>query len=200
MKKNIIVVGLGGQGVVKLSQLISKIALTEGYEARMTSQQGMAQREGAVISHVRYGDVNTPLVPQKSANYLISMEAGETLRYKKFLNKNSKILINSEKIESIDTARGKGEYPEIEKIHEEIKKQNRNIKLLPAKKIAEKLNLPVAANMYMLGSFIGSQNKLTKETAEKVIEKEFSDIGEDALNKNIKLFEKGYNFERENEE
>lgn len=200
MKKNILVVGLGGQGVVKLSQLISKIALSEGFNARMTSQQGMAQRGGPVVCHVRYGEINTPIIPKGSSDILISMEIGETTKYSSFINSDSIILINGEKIESIDVASGKEDYPKSKEILNKLRKLSSGVKLLKARKTAEELELPVAGNMYMLGSFIKSQEELDRKTAEKVIEKEFNELSEEKFKKNFKLFDMGNNFEGEKDE
>lgn len=192
--KNLVVVGLGGQGVVSLSHLISKTAIEMEKEVAMVSQKGLAQRGGEVICHIRYGEaVNTPLVPPRRADYEISMEAGETLKYSNFLNDESIVLANEHKIDVIDLSEEDSEekeYPTLESIENEIKKIC-NFKYLPAQANAKKVEMPVAANIFMMGGFMEIQNDLNIEVAKRVIQKEFAGLGEDKIQKNLELFKKG---------
>lgn len=92
---NILIVGIGGQGTILASNIISDVLLSEGYDVKKSEIHGMSQRGGSVISHVRYSKdkkVYSPMVPLKSADLLLSFDDNETKRYKHFLKDNAQII------------------------------------------------------------------------------------------------------------
>lgn len=117
--KNIMIVGVGGQGTLLTSRILGGIALAAGYDVKLSEVHGMAQRGGSVVTYVRYGDkVAEPIVEEGQADVLIAFERLEALRYMHFLKKDGVLIINDQKIEPITVVTGMEKYPEqiIEKI------------------------------------------------------------------------------------
>jgi len=110
---NILVSGVGGQGVVLASEIISAAALEAGYDVKQSEVHGMAQRGGSVVSHVRFGPkVFSPLVEQGTGHLLLSFEKSETLRWTGFLNPAEGVIVmNTQEIIPVTVSQGLSEYP-----------------------------------------------------------------------------------------
>ena len=93
-KLNVMVVGVGGQGLITLSNLIARASLKAGNNAIVAETHGLSQRGGTVIVHVRIGDVNAPLMPPGEAHVMLSMELIEALRYSNYLREDGKVVVN----------------------------------------------------------------------------------------------------------
>ena len=97
-QKNIMVVGVGGQGTLLTSRIIGKTALSQGYDVKLSEVHGMAQRGGSVVTFVRYGKkVNEPTVEEGQADVIIAFELLEALRYAHFLKKDGVMIVNDQK-------------------------------------------------------------------------------------------------------
>src|SRR4030066_2319686 len=97
--KSVLFAGVGGQGILKASDIICEVLIAAGYDVKKSEVPGMAQRGGCVTSHVRYGSkVYSPLEKHGNIDILISFEKMESLRYLQYLRKDSSIIVNSEKI------------------------------------------------------------------------------------------------------
>ncbi len=117
MQYNIILCGVGGQGILFLSKFFIQVAMKAGLNAKQSEIHGMAQRGGSVFAHIRLsdGEIYSPLIPEHSADMIISMEPLEIYRYTNFLNKNTKLIINSTPFKNINN------YPDETKIIEPLK-------------------------------------------------------------------------------
>lgn len=105
--------GVGGQGVLKASQILAETAMLEGWDVKKTEVHGMAQRGGSVVSHVRFGrQVFSPLIPEGGAQYLVAFEPLEALRYGRFLQPGGLVLINEQRIPPQPVRIGKAHYPD----------------------------------------------------------------------------------------
>ena len=110
---NIMIVGVGGQGTLLTSRVLGKIALTGGYDVKLSEVHGMAQRGGSVVTYVRYGDsVAEPIVEEGQADILIAFERLEALRYAHFLKQTGAIIVNDTRIDPMSVVIGAAEYPE----------------------------------------------------------------------------------------
>ena len=119
---NIMIVGVGGQGTLLTSRVLGKIALTGGYDVKLSEVHGMAQRGGSVVTFVRYGEsVAEPIVEEGQADILIAFERLEALRYAHFLKKGGAIIVNDTRIDPMPVVIGAAEYPE--HILEELSKK-----------------------------------------------------------------------------
>jgi len=120
-KFDLLIVGVGGQGVILASDIIGKAAVQEGLPVRSAETHGMAQRGGAVENHVRIGCKYGSLIPAGHADCLMSMEPLEALRFARFLNPKGFAVINAEKIVPVTVNLGKIPYPELDVIRDTMK-------------------------------------------------------------------------------
>ena len=122
--KNIMIVGVGGQGTLLTSRILGGITIKAGYDVKLSEVHGMAQRGGSVVTFVRYGEkVYEPIVEEGSADVLIAFERLEALRYAHFLKKDGVIIVNDQRIDPMTVVTGAATYPEgiIEKLSKDHK-------------------------------------------------------------------------------
>ena len=111
--KNIMIVGVGGQGTLLTSRILGGLALSAGYDVKISEVHGMAQRGGSVVTYVRYGEnVAEPIVEEGCADVLIAFERLEAARYAHFLKKDGVIIVNDQRIDPMPVITGAAEYPE----------------------------------------------------------------------------------------
>lgn len=146
---NIIIVGIGGQGLITLLQILAQAALSQRLDIKTSELHGLAQRGGSVQVHLRFGKkVFSPLVPQKSADLIIALEAQEALNGLHYAKEETVFLIN-EYIKPLPAAK---RSLSAEKIIKKIEKTSRQIFLVPASKISkEQLKNEVLAGVYLIG-------------------------------------------------
>ena len=147
--KNIMIVGVGGQGTLLTSRILGGIVIKAGYEVKLSEVHGMAQRGGSVVTYVRYGDsVAEPIVEEGQADILISFERLEALRYLHYLKKDGILIVNDWRIDPITVVTGVATYPE--GILETIGAQH-TIYTINAMEEALKLGNPRVFNIIVLG-------------------------------------------------
>ena len=111
--KNIMIVGVGGQGTLLTSRILGGITNAAGFDVKLSEVHGMAQRGGSVVTFVRYGShVAEPIVEEGQADVLIAFERLEALRYAHFLKKDGVIIVNDWRIDPITVVTGAAEYPD----------------------------------------------------------------------------------------
>lgn len=148
--KNIMIVGVGGQGTLLTSRILGKLAVGAGYDVKLSEVHGMAQRGGSVVTFVRYGEqVAEPIVEEGQADVLIAFEKLEALRYLHFLKKDGVVVVNDWRIDPITVVTGAAAYPE--GIIERLKKERRTI-VVDAMKEAKKLGTSKVFNVVVLGA------------------------------------------------
>lgn len=150
--KNILLAGVGGQGIILASKILSIGLINAGYDVKMSEVHGMAQRGGSVTTQVRYGDkVYSPIIGKGQADVLVSFETMETSRYLDYLNADGRIVINEHQIPSATVLAGLADYPEgvIETI-----KERANTTVFKAAEIAESLGNPKTMNVVLVGALI----------------------------------------------
>lgn len=166
--KNIMIVGVGGQGTLLTSRILGGITMDAGYDVKLSEVHGMAQRGGSVVTFVRYGDeVAEPIVEEGQADVLIAFERLEALRYAHYLKKDGALVVNDQKIEPITVVTGAAEYPE--NIIEDLSDRYTVYKI-DAMEEAKKLGNSKTFNVIVLG--IAAQHMdFSKEAWLEVIEK-----------------------------
>lgn len=148
--KNIMIVGVGGQGTLFAGRILGTIAVNAGYHMKISELHGMAQRGGSVVSHIRYGQqVYAPVVEEGQADLMIAFEELEALRYAHFLKKDGILMMNNTRIRPVSVITGAAEYPK--DIIEKLKKQY-HICRVNAQEIAERKFTIKVLNMIMLGA------------------------------------------------
>ena len=149
MVKNIMIVGVGGQGTLLTSRILGGITLHAGYDVKLSEVHGMAQRGGSVVTYVRYGDkVNEPIVEEGQADVLIAFERLEALRYAHFVKKDGVIIVNDQRIDPMPVVIGAAEYPE-----NIIENLSKTYKVMPVDAMTEarKLGNTRTFNVIILG-------------------------------------------------
>lgn len=149
MTKNIMIVGVGGQGTLLTSRILGGIMVDAGYDVKLSEVHGMAQRGGSVVTFVRYGEeVAEPIVEEGQADVLIAFERLEALRYAHFLKKDGAIVVNDQRIDPITVVTGAAEYPEgiIEKLSKEY-----NVYSVDAQSMAKEMGNSRVFNIIVLG-------------------------------------------------
>ena len=147
--KNIMIVGVGGQGTLLTSRILGGITTAAGYDVKLSEVHGMSQRGGSVVTYVRYGEkVDEPIVEEGQADVLIAFERLEALRYAHFLKKDGVIIINDQRIDPITVVTGMAEYPE--GIIETLKSRYKVISV-DAMGEAKKLGNPKVFNSIIIG-------------------------------------------------
>lgn len=147
---NILVVGVGGQGVIVASTLLTNVLLKVGFDVKKSEVHGMAQRGGSVVSQVRFGEkVFSPLVKKGEGDILLSFEQLESLRYLDYLYKDSFVLMNSQKILPPSVSMGLERYPQ--DIPQKVQGQFKNTILVEGLDLALQAGNPKAINTVLLG-------------------------------------------------
>ncbi len=150
--KNILLCGVGGQGTILASKILSHALVEAGYDVKMSEIHGMSQRGGSVTTQVRYGEkVYSPIIGRGSADILVAFEAMEALRYLGEINPKGKVVVNNFKMQTATTITGQQEYPEdsVERL-----KALAETKVLNAARLAEDLGSPRAMNIVLLGALV----------------------------------------------
>ena len=166
--KNIMIVGVGGQGTLLTSRILGGITVDAGYDVKLSEVHGMAQRGGSVVTFVRYGEkVAEPIVEEGQADLLIAFEMLEAKRYAHFLKKDGVLVVNEQRIDPITVVTGVATYPE--GIVEELEKEYSVLKI-NAMDEALKLGNSKVFNIIVLG-MAAKHMDFSKEDWLKVIEK-----------------------------
>lgn len=164
---NIVLSGVGGQGIILASTLIAHAALAEGFDVKANEVHGMAQRGGSVICQIRFGDkVYSPLVQKGTADYLVALEIIEALRYVKYLKSEGIALINSQRIIPTTVSSGQSEYPEHPESH--IKDIFPRYKMADCLALAQKAGNARCVNVVMVG-WLSLFLPFSEQTWEKVL-------------------------------
>lgn len=188
MKTDIVLAGVGGQGILSIASILGEAALRENLFLKQAETHGMSQRGGAVVSHVRISEneVASDLIPTGSAEIILSVEPMEALRYLPFLKTGGYIVTNTTPFENIPN------YPSVDEIMAELEKQPHCI-ALDADTIAKDIGNRRASNMVMLGAatpFI----QIAPEKIEAGIERIFGKKGEAVVQLNLEAYRAGRAF------
>ena len=186
MTKNIMIVGVGGQGTLLTSRIIGKAAIEMGYDVKISEVHGMAQRGGSVVTFVRFGEqVNEPVVEEGQADVIIAFERLEALRYAHFLKKDGVLIVNDCRIDPMTVVIGAKEYPEniLDKLESEHK-----VCAIDGQKIALELGNSKVLNSVVLG-YAAKAIGFDKDTWLSVVE---STVPAKTIEINKKAFTEGY--------
>lgn len=184
--KNIMIVGVGGQGTLLTSRILGKIILTAGYDVKLSEVHGMAQRGGSVVTFVRFGKkVNEPIVEEGQADVLIAFERLEAERYIHFLKKDGVLILNDQRIDPMPVIIGAAKYPEhiVEELEQEYK-----VEKVDAMSVAAELGNTRVFNTIVLG-LVAKHLPFTKEEWLNVIQ---NTVPEKTVKINQEAFLKGY--------
>jgi len=185
MKCDVVLAGVGGQGVLSVAAIIARASIKQGLEVRQSEVHGMAQRGGAVLAHLRIADtgIASDLVPRGGADLILSMEPLESLRYAAWLSPNGALVSAAEALVNIPN------YPDINEIIRAIKTFPTN-RVVEAAALAKEAGLARSVNMVMVGA-ASAFLPIKAETAEETIREMFSHKDQATVEANLKAFELG---------
>lgn len=145
------IAGVGGQGILLASELLSEVARMAGWDVKKSEVHGMAQRGGSVVGHIKFGKkVASPLIAEAEADVLLSFERMEALRHINFLKPGGKIVVNDQQIAPAPVAAGTMEYPD--DIWDRIKAVVDDAVLVPGARLAREAGSVRATNIVLLGA------------------------------------------------
>ncbi len=148
--KNIMIVGVGGQGSLLASKLLGHLLLNQGYDIKVSEVHGMSQRGGSVVTYVRYGDkVCSPVIDEGEADYIVSFELMEAARWMSFLKPDGRIVTNIQQIDPMPVITGAAQYPE--NLIEKMTAAGVTVDAMDCLALAEQAGSSKAVNLVLLG-------------------------------------------------
>ena len=193
---NVLLAGVGGQGVILMSELLGKAAIADGLKVRGSEILGMAVRGGSVTSIIRMGgDVYGPLIPQGKCHILIGLEPSEGLRHVSYLSRSGLVILNTTPIFPFTVSLGQSNYPGLDQILEKLDSVASKVIRLDAAQIARDAGSLLAANIAMLGALFGVEllpikTATIKETIQARFPARIAPV-------NIRAFDLGYQASRQ---
>jgi len=190
---NIVLAGVGGQGILLAAEILGTAALKEGLNVRVSEIHGMAQRGGAVISNVRIGEkILAPTVLEGTADMLLGFELLETLRNLKFASEKTLILMNNEAIAPPGLTTKMIDYPSLDEITGKIYAFTINVVVMEAAKLAQKAGSILTRNIVLIGGLAATgkmpvQIENLKEAIRELVPEMYTEM-------NMKAFEFGYEY------
>ena len=186
MTKNIMIVGVGGQGTLLASRILGNTLIREGFDVKVSEVHGMSQRGGSVVTYVRFGEkVYSPIIDKGEADFIISFEKLEAARYASYLKKGGRMIVNSQEIDPMPVITGAAEYP-----HDALDKlvaAGTRVDTVDALSLATTAGSAKATNIVLMGRLSLSLN-IEKE---KWIEAIRTTVAPKFVEMNLKAFELG---------
>lgn len=181
--KNIMIVGVGGQGTLLASKLLGKLLSTKGYDVKVSEVHGMSQRGGNVVTYVRYGDhVYSPIIDKGEADLIISFELLEAARWTEYLKKGGRIVTNLQQINPMPVITGATQYPQ--ELVKKMLDRGINIDAFDALKLAEEAGTSKAVNMVLMGkvsNYFDFSEKTWDEAIEQSVKPQFKEMNKKAF-------------------
>lgn len=190
---NIVLAGVGGQGILLAAEVLGTAAVKDGLNVRVGEIHGMAQRGGAVLCTVRIGEnVLSPMIPDGQADIILGFEPLETLRNVKYASENALIIMGDEKIPPPELTLKCKSYPKMEEILERLRQFSKNIIIVEALRLAKEAGSAVIQNAVLLGALTATgrlpiKRKSLTEALEELVPAKYAKM-------NVKAFELGYNY------
>lgn len=187
--KNIMIVGIGGQGTLLASKMLGYVLLQQGYDVKVSEVHGMSQRGGSVVTYVRYGKkVYSPVIDKGEADVIISFEKLEAARWLEFLKKDGTIITNTQEVEPMPVITGAAAYPE--NLIEKMQAAGAKVDAKDFLSIAQEAGSAKAVNIALMGRlstyFPEISDEQWQDAIEKIVPPKFLDL-------NRKAFEAGRN-------
>ena len=189
MKKiDILIVGVGGQGVITASEIVSEVGIREKYDVKKSEIHGMSQRGGSVSSDIRFDKdkVYSPTIAKNGADFVIGFELLETFRALPYIKEGGVVVTSDYKLDPMTVSSGKAKYPK--NLEERIKKIHNRTFCFNQNDILKKIGNPKAINVFILGGMAAHIKEIDKEVWENVIRDKFP---EKFVDLNIKAFREG---------
>ena len=185
--KNVMIVGVGGQGSLLASKLLGALLTGEGYDVKVSEVHGMSQRGGSVVTYVRFGDrVYSPIIAEGEADFIVSFEKLEAARYIRCLRKGGRIIVNTQQIDPMPVITGAAVYPT--DVLEQVKALGVAVDDIDALSLAEQAGTGKAVNIVLMGRlarYFDMPKEKWLEAIRKLVKPQFAEV-------NARAFELGY--------
>lgn len=181
--KNIMIVGVGGQGALLASKTLGQVLLDSGFDVKVSEVHGMSQRGGSVVTYVRYGKkVYSPIVDKGQADFIVSFEMLEAARYTEYLKTDGQIVVNTQNIDPMPVITGAAEYPT--NLQEKIQAANIKIDAIDCLTLAEQAGTSKAVNIVLMGrlsKYMDFPLETWLQAIEKLVKPQFLEINKKAF-------------------
>ena len=181
--KNIMIVGVGGQGALLASKTLGQVLLDAGYDVKVSEVHGMSQRGGSVVTYVRYGDkVYSPIIDKGEADYIVSFELLESARYTEYLKKDGQIVVNTQQIDPMPVITGAAEYPA--DLVGTMKSKGINVDALDCLSLAEQAGTAKSVNIVLMGrlsKYMDFPESAWLSAIEKLVKPQFLEMNKKAF-------------------
>ena len=181
--RNIMIVGVGGQGSLLASKLLGHLLLTQGYDVKVSEVHGMSQRGGSVVTYVRYGDhVASPVIDQGEADFIVSFELLEAARWLSFLKPDGQIVTNTQQIDPMPVIIGAAKYPE--DLVAKMQASGAKVDAMDCLSLAEQAGSAKAVNLVLLGRlshYFGLPEEAWMEAIEAIVPAKFLELNKKAF-------------------
>ncbi len=183
MTKNIMIVGVGGQGSLLASKMLGRLLLSQNYDVKVSEVHGMSQRGGSVVTYVRFGEkVYSPIIDRGEADYIISFEKLEAARWLSYLKKGGKIITSLQEIEPMPVITGAAEYPS--DLIEKMKVAGADVDAIDALSLAEEAGSVKAVNLVLMGRlsrYFDAPEEAWQEALEACVPAKFLELNKKAF-------------------
>lgn len=152
IKADLLMTGVGGQGVILASDALAEIAMKAGYDVKKSDSLGMSQRGGSVVSHLRIGEqVFSPMIKRGDVDFLLGFERLEGARWSDYLRKDGIAIINNLAIPPLSVVGGASKYPSVDEVEETLRRRTNQIYFVPGTEISADLGNPQVLNVLLIG-------------------------------------------------
>ncbi|MBQ2081960.1 MAG: indolepyruvate oxidoreductase subunit beta [Treponema sp.] len=181
--KNIMIVGVGGQGALLASKTLGQVLLDAGFDIKVSEVHGMSQRGGSVVTYVRYGKkVCSPIVDKGEADFIVSFELLEAARYTEYLKSGGKIVVNTQMIDPMPVITGAAKYPE--NLVQKMCDAGFDVDALDCLSLAQEAGTPKAVNIVLMGRlsrYMDFPEDAWLKAIEKLVKPQFLDMNKKAF-------------------
>ena len=169
MTKNVMIVGVGGQGSLLASKLLGHLLLAQNYDVKVSEVHGMSQRGGSVVTYVRFGDrVYSPIIDKGEADFIVSFEKLEAARWMEYLKPNGRVIVNTQEIDPMPVITGAMEYPT--DLVEKMEALGAKVDAMDALAIATEAGSAKAVNIALMGRLSRYFEEIPEEAWQASIE------------------------------
>ena len=181
--KNVMIVGVGGQGSLLASKLLGRLLLEKGYDIKVSEVHGMSQRGGSVVTYVRFGSkVYSPVIDKGQADYIVSFELLEAARWTEYLKPGGKIIVNTQQIAPMPVIIGAAEYPQ--DLLEQMNAKGLDVDAIDELSLAEQAGSSKAVNIVLMGrlsTYFDIPQEEWMDAIEKSVPAKFLELNKNAF-------------------
>ncbi len=190
---NFVIAGVGGQGTVVASDILSEVGIRLGYDVKKSDILGLAVRGGSVLSHVRWGEkVHAPVLEEENADYLVGFEWLEALRRLSYVKPEGTIIVNDCRLDPMSVSSGESEYPDVKETLSQLKKAARRVDVIPGLRTALDLGNARTLNIVLLGALskvLGSKPEVWKTVIQERVPPKLVTLNQKAFDRGRSLIQ-----------